>query len=115
MAESTAALAEAELRDLGEHRFKDLAAPERVFQLGGDDFPPLRSLYRTNLPVPANPLVGRKKELDRRRAPPPGRARVVTSPGPGGVGKTRFAVAAAAEASEAFPDGIWFVPSVPAS
>ena len=42
-----------ELRDLGEHRLKDLSAPERIYQLGEGDFPPLKSLYRTNLPVPA--------------------------------------------------------------
>ena len=42
---------------------RTLRPPERVFQLGSDAFPPLRSLFRTNLPAPANPLVGRKKEL----------------------------------------------------
>ena len=109
VAASTAALSDAELRDLGEHRLKDLAAPERIFQLGGHDFPPLKSLYRTNLPVAANPLVGRKKELIDVLRLIQGDARVVTVLGPGGVGKTRFALAVAAEASEAFPDGIWFV------
>jgi class 3 adenylate cyclase len=63
VATSTASLAETPLFDLGNHRFKDLGAPERVYQLGDGDFPPLRSLYRSNLPVPANPLIGRKKEL----------------------------------------------------
>ena len=52
------------LRDLGEHRFKDLAAPERVYQLEDGDFPPLKSLYRTNLPVPATGFLGRERELD---------------------------------------------------
>src|SRR6476660_4561784 len=42
----------AAVRDLGEHRLKDLSAPERIYQLGETEFPPLRSLYRTNLPVP---------------------------------------------------------------
>ena len=46
------------LLDLGEHRFKDLAAPERVFQLGEGEFPPLKRLYRTNLPVPTTAIVG---------------------------------------------------------
>ena len=63
VAASTASLVETDLHDLGEHRFKDLSAAERVFQLGEGSFPPLKTLYRTNLPVPANPLVGRKKEL----------------------------------------------------
>ena len=51
------------LRDLGEHRFKDLAAAERVFQLGSDEFPPLKTLFQTNLPVPATPFLGRDREL----------------------------------------------------
>ncbi len=45
------------LRDLGEHRLKDLGAPERIYQLGDGDFPPLKTLYRTNLPVPATPAA----------------------------------------------------------
>src|SRR3954451_1597775 len=51
------------LLDLGEHRLKDLAAPERIYQVGDEGFPPLNSLNNTNLPLPAEPLVGRKKEL----------------------------------------------------
>ena len=49
---STAALVEAPLRDLGEHRFKDPRAPERVFQLGVEEFPPLRSLSERTCPCP---------------------------------------------------------------
>jgi class 3 adenylate cyclase len=60
---STATLVEAPLRDLGEHRFKDLRATERVFQLGAGSFPPLKSLHRSNLPVPATPFLGREAEL----------------------------------------------------
>src|SRR5205085_7388277 len=41
----------ADLHDLGTHRLKDLTAPERLYQLGSDDFPPLRSLNQTNLPL----------------------------------------------------------------
>jgi predicted ATPase len=110
---STATLVSDGLRDLGEHRFKDLAAPERVFQLGDVGFPPLKSLYRTNLPIPANPLVGRKKELvDVLRLLEHG-ARLVTVVGPGGIGKTRFSLAVAGEAAERFPDGVWFVDLTP--
>ena len=46
-------LQEAELRDLGEHRLKDLSEPQRLYQLGTAPFPPLRTLHQTNLPVPA--------------------------------------------------------------
>ena len=68
------------LRDLGEHRLKDLSAPERIYQLGDGDFPPLKTLYRTNLPVPATPFLGRERELDgdrraaRERGRPPAHA-----------------------------------------
>ena len=111
VAASTAALVDVELRDLGEHRFKDLADPERVFQLESRDFAPLKSLFRTNLPVPANPLVGREQELDDVLGLLTGDgSRIVTLTGPGGVGKTRFSVAVAAEAAASFPDGVWFVP-----
>ena len=102
------------LSDLGEHRLRDLSAPERVFQLGGASFPPLKSLFRTNLPVPANPLIGRKKELaDVLRLLRDPTTRAVTVTGAGGIGKTRFALAAAAEASEAYPDGVWFTDLTP--
>ncbi|HEV8452588.1 MAG TPA: adenylate/guanylate cyclase domain-containing protein [Gaiellales bacterium] len=51
------------LRDLSEHRLKDLSTPERLFQLGEGEFSPLRTLYRTNLPIPATPFLGRIEEL----------------------------------------------------
>ena len=60
---STMPLVDTILRDLGEHRFKDLSALERVYQLGDRDFPRLKTLYQSNLPIPANPLVGREGEL----------------------------------------------------
>ena len=98
------------LVDLGEHRFKDLAAPERVFQFGEEEFPPLKSLYRSNLPVPATPFLGRATELAAVTlllSDP--RLQLLTLTGPGGTGKTRLALQAAAEASEAFPDGLFWV------
>jgi predicted ATPase/class 3 adenylate cyclase len=111
---STAALLETELRDLGEHRLKDLSAPERIYQLGDDDFPPLKSLYRTNLPVPATPFLGREDELAQVVALLSSEdTRLLTLTGPGGTGKTRLALQAAAEAAQAFPDGVWWVPLAP--
>ena len=63
----TAILVETELTDLGEHRFKDLSAPERVFQLGDLEFPKLKSLYQTDLPVPATRFLGRERRASRGR------------------------------------------------
>ena len=112
---STAALLEGDsLADLGEHRFKDLSAPERVYQLGHEDFEPLRSLYRTNLPVPATSFLGRRDELDEVVAIlRSGDVALLTLTGPGGTGKTRLALHAAGEASDAYPDGVWWAPLAP--
>jgi Adenylate and Guanylate cyclase catalytic domain len=110
VSEPTARLLEsASLRDLGEHRLKDLSAPQRLFQLGSGDFPPLRTLYRTNLPIQATPLVGREQELDEAAELIRTR-RLLTLIGPGGSGKTRLAVQLAADAIEQFPDGVFWVP-----
>src|SRR5262245_13051651 len=97
------------LVDLGEHRFKDLAAAERVFQLGEGAFPPLRSLHRSNLPFPATPFLGREAELAAVVALL-GEAgvRLVSLVGPGGTGKTRLGLQAAAEASDCYPDGVFW-------
>ena len=99
------------LVDLGDHRFKDLLAPERVYQLGAGDFPPIRSLYRANLPVPATTFIGREQDVDSiagllRRDD----VSLLTLTGPGGTGKTRLALQAAAETAESFPDGLTWVP-----
>jgi predicted ATPase/class 3 adenylate cyclase len=99
----------AELRDLGDHRLKDLTAPQRLYQLGDADFPPLRTLYRTNLPIQPTPLVGRKRELDEAGSLVRSH-RLLTLTGPGGSGKTRLALQLAAEAVEQFPDGVFWVP-----
>ena len=107
---STAALVDADLRDLGIHRFKDLAAPERVFQLGSEEFPALKSLGHTNLPIPATPFLGRERELSQVIELLGGESRLLTLTGPGGIGKTRLALQAAAEASDRFSAGVWWVP-----
>src|SRR6185312_10107142 len=97
------------LTDLGEHRLKDLSAAERLYQLGDDAFPPLKTLYRTTLPIVLTPLVGRDRELEEAGALVRSH-RLVTLTGPGGSGKTRLAVHLAADASEQFPDGVFWVP-----
>ncbi len=93
-----------ELRDLGKHRFKDLAAAERVYQLGTAVFPTLSSLYQTNLPVPATGFLGRESELaEVVELLARDEVRLLTLVGPGGTGKTRLALQAAAESADLFP------------
>jgi predicted ATPase/class 3 adenylate cyclase len=96
------------LIDLGLHRLKDLTEPQRLWQLGGGEFPPLKTLYQTNLPVQPTPLVGREAELARVLELLEG-ARLVTLTGAGGSGKTRLALQAAAELTDQFRDGVWWI------
>jgi predicted ATPase len=98
------------LLDLGEHRLKDLSAPERLYQLGERQFSPLKTLHQTNLPVQPTALVGRARELADVASYLRDGARLVTLTGPGGSGKTRLALQVAAELVDEFPDGVWFVP-----
>ena len=102
------------LRDLGEHRLKDLSAPERIHQLGKGEFPALTSLYRTNLPIPATPFLGRERELAEVASLLAREdVRLLTLTGPGGTGKTRLALHAAGAAAERYPDGVYWVPLAP--
>jgi predicted ATPase/class 3 adenylate cyclase len=101
-----------EVKDLGEHRLKDLSAPQKLYQLGGADLPPLKTLHRANLPVQSTPLVGREREL-ALAADLLGRHRLVTLVGPGGSGKTRLALQLAAEAADEFENGAWWVSLAP--
>lgn len=96
--------------DLGEHRLKDLLAAEHIWQLGESDFPTLNSLGRSGarLPVQRSSMVGRDEELARVVALIESH-RCVTLTGVGGVGKTRLALAAAAELLDRFDDGVFFV------
>jgi predicted ATPase len=100
---------EVELRDLGEHRLKDFAEPERIFQLGLERFPPLKAMSNTNLPRPASSFVGRDREVSEVISLFRDGARLVTLSGPGGSGKTRLAIETAAELVPEFPNGVFWV------
>src|SRR5215213_169530 len=104
------------LRDLGEHPLRDLNRPERVFQLLhadlAADFPPIRTLTPrpNNLPLELTPFLGREDQVARivdllSRDD----VRLLSITGPGGVGKTRLGVQAAAGLLDDFPDGVWFI------
>ena len=106
------------LRDLGEHRLKDLLAPERLAQVDADglrsEFPPLHSIDArpNNLPTQLTSFVGRRDELEEALRLLRG-SRLLTLTGPGGIGKTRLSLQIAAAAADDFPDGVWFVPLEP--
>ena len=108
------------LRDLGEHRLKDLSRPEHVYQLLGPelvaDFPPLRSLgaLPNNLPLQSTTFVGRETEI-AEIAKLVDNKRLVTLVGSGGVGKTRTALQVAANLLDGFGDGVWFIELAPLS
>jgi len=104
------------LRDLGAHRLKDLGRPERISQLEARglpaEFPPLRSLgnpaFANNLPAQLATFIGRDRELGDIRVLA-GSHRLVTLAGPGGSGKTRLSLQAAAELVDGSGDGVWLV------
>jgi predicted ATPase/class 3 adenylate cyclase len=109
------------LRDLGEHRLKDLGRAERVFQLVHPslqvDFPPLvtPSRRRRKLPEPPSTFVGRDAELEEiGQLLKDESVRLLTLTGPGGIGKTRLALRAVADEIDLFEDGVYFVDLSPA-
>jgi predicted ATPase len=99
----------AQLVDLGEHRLKDIDRPVWIYQLGDGRFPPLKTISNTNLPRPASSFVGREEEVARVVAALRNGARLLTLTGPGGSGKTRLAIEAAAELVPEFPNGVFWV------
>jgi predicted ATPase/class 3 adenylate cyclase/Tfp pilus assembly protein PilF len=108
------------LQDLGECRLKDLARPERVFQLLHPDlpgdFPALHSLDARphNLPVQRTALVGRERDVEAvRQLVLRDDIGLVTLTGPGGAGKTRLALQVAADLLDDYPDGAFFVEPAP--
>jgi predicted ATPase/class 3 adenylate cyclase/DNA-binding CsgD family transcriptional regulator len=126
LSQTTAALVASSLSegvrlvDLGVHRLKDLQQPGHLFQLviAGlpTDFPPLNTLdaFPNNLPVQLTPLIRREQELAaviellRREE-----VHLVTLTGPGGTGKTGLGLQVAAELSDSFADGVFFVNLAP--
>jgi predicted ATPase len=96
------------LTDLGEHRVKDFTDPVWLFQLGSESFPPLRTISNSNLPRPASSFVGRDREVREVASLLADSARLVTLSGPGGTGKTRLAIEAAAELVGRFSHGVFW-------
>ncbi len=99
-----------DLVDLGECRLRDLSGPQRVYQVGDTSFPALRTIdvFPSNLPRSLSTFVGRAPQIDQV-IDDLTTGGLVTLTGTGGVGKTRLAVQACAEALPKFADGAWFV------
>ena len=113
-------LGDVELRDLGEHLLKDLAGPQRLYQLELDglpgDFPPLNTLDNrfTSLPAVPNAFVGRERELaEAGELLARDDVRLLTLIGPGGTGKTRLALQVASGLVDELPGGAAFVSLTP--
>jgi predicted ATPase/class 3 adenylate cyclase len=110
------------LQDLGAHRLKDLQHPSHLFQLVMANlpaaFPPLKTLDAAhhNLPVQPTPFIGREQEVGAvQHLLASAGVRLMTLTGPGGTGKTRVALQVAAELSDVFSDGVFFVDLAPIS
>src|SRR6266851_7299934 len=97
------------LTDLGEHRLKDIEGVIPIYQLGKKSFPPLKTISNTNLPRPASSFVGREREQSEVVRELRDGARLLTLTGPGGSGKTRLAIEAAAELVPEFKAGVFWV------
>ena len=114
LSRATRELVAEDVLDLGRHRLKDFSEQVSLYQLGSERFPPLRTISTTNLPRPLSSFVGREHEvravvsLVRDEA-----ARLVTLAGPGGTGKTRLALEAAAELVSEFGAGVFWVGLAP--
>jgi predicted ATPase len=99
---------EPEVTSLGAYRFKGLPGTVRIWQIGNERFPPLRSGGRSNVPTSATALLGRSADVDalqRLLA----HHRAVTIVAAGGMGKTRLAIEVADAEQERWPDGVHFV------
>jgi class 3 adenylate cyclase/DNA polymerase III delta prime subunit len=106
---ATRAAQNSDVLELGEHRLKDFEEAVAIFQLGQELFPPLNTISNTNLPRPASSFFGREREVMELAALFQDGARLVTLSGPGGTGKTRLAIEAAAELVGEFKAGVFWV------
>jgi predicted ATPase len=101
------------VRDLGGHALKDFDEPRHLFDLVIEGlpthFPPIRTLERlgrTSLPAPRTSFIGREREVEEIRDLL-AEVRLLTLTGPGGTGKTRLALRAAADQVERVEDGVF--------
>jgi predicted ATPase/class 3 adenylate cyclase len=110
LSHATAELVPLAVTSLGSHRLKDIAEPVSIYQLGDRPFPPLKTIANSNLPTPASSFLGREEELYAADLFLQ-ETRLLTITGPGGAGKTRFALELARRAREErfsdYQDGVF--------
>ncbi|HNE70337.1 MAG TPA: adenylate/guanylate cyclase domain-containing protein, partial [Anaerolineales bacterium] len=112
--------AEITLRDLSEHRLKDLTRPERIFQIVHpelpSEFPPIKTLdaFPNNLPAQLTSFIGREKEINEI-INALNTSRLVTLTGSGGTGKTRLTQEVGVQLLTNFQHGVWLVELAPLS
>ena len=108
------------LRDMGEHRLKDLRASLRLYQVNApdlqQDFPAIKSLdtQPNNLPAQLTSFIGREKEIQEIKSAIDS-ARLVTLTGSGGTGKTRLSIEAGTQLLSNFANGVWLIELAPLS
>ncbi len=108
------------LRDMSEHRLKDLRTPLRLYQVNApdlpQDFPPIKSLdtQPNNLPAQLTSFIGREKEIAEIKASL-NSARLVTLTGSGGTGKTRLSIEVGTQLLSKFSNGVWLIELAPLS
>ena len=117
MSDATASLVcdETRLTDLGVHRVAGLGAPLRLWQVGVEQYPALKTAdgtptvaRRTTPALPVSLFVGRDDDAARVAALLDS-CRIVTVCGPGGVGKTRLVRHVAHAVAERYDDGVIWV------
>ncbi len=110
-------------QDLGPHLLNDLLEPAPLFALKPTGQPSREILlpssldsYPQNLPAQCVPFLGREEEIERilQTLGSPGK-RLLSLVGPGGFGKTRLSLQAAARLVDRFPDGVYFIALAPLS
>ncbi|HEX2368312.1 MAG TPA: NB-ARC domain-containing protein, partial [Acidimicrobiia bacterium] len=101
--------------DLGWFELKGLSRPEHLYQATASGLPAnfpqvqARPSFRAGLPRELTPLFGRESDIAAIALLLDSTIRLLTLIGPGGMGKTRLAVAVARRIEDRYRDGVGFI------